>query len=389
MILRDEEKNLERSLAPVAELFDEAVVVDTGSLDQTRQKARSLGARVKDWAWNNDFAAARNCSIQSSKADYLFWLDGDNQISPRAVERLRKAVEEAEEPFIGWCTEVLEPGGERLLQKRLFPRRKDVFFQGRIHEQLIHPPGLAFRHLEVQIRHWGYADPGLARAKGERNMALLEKSLETRQKDFFLLYQAGRTLMGLRKFDQAETFLARAVGSPEGNRQNPELYGHAWVLFAQAAERNGRPDLAEARLDQALEAGLGSSGQGLVCFHLGRLAAGRADWSRSVQELKRSRALGLDFLSLDLKLEELALKRSLLLARGLEALGREEEAMACLTESLEAKPDNPLPFRELTRLLIRNGRLRQAGEVACRLLERWPSDPVGLRLQDQLARPTD
>lgn len=386
MILRDEEQNLERSLAPVTGLFDETVVVDTGSRDQTPRIARSLGARVVDWTWSDDFAAARNRSIQEATAGYLFWLDGDNQIQPRGVDRLREAVEEAREPFIGWCTEVLEPGGERLLQKRLFPRRADIFFRGRIHEQLNHPRDLAYRHLDVRISHWGYADPNLARAKGERNLALLKESLASGPEEFFLLYQAGRTLLGLRRVDEAEAFLARAVGSGQGSRENPELLSHAWVLFAQAAERAGRPDLAEARLIQGLSVKLGPSGQGLVRFHLGRLAAGRLDWPRAVQELNRSRSLGLDFLSLDLRLERLVLNRSILLARGLEALGRLEEAVACLAEAVEAEPepDNPLPYRELARMLIQAGRNQEAGRVAARLLARWPGDLVGLKLQDRL-----
>ena len=385
MILRDEEKNLDQSLAPVVKLFDEAVVVDTGSKDNTRRLARALGARVVDFTWSDDFSAARNRSIQAAKADYLFWLDGDNRIEPWAVDRLRKAVDEAREPFIGWCTEVLEPGGERLIQKRLFPRREDIFFSGRIHEQLVHPPGLAYRHLPVEVRHWGYADPKLAKVKGERNLALLSKALESRPDDFFLLYQAGKTLMGLRSPARAEPFLARAVDSPQGMRENPELYAHAWILYAQTAERAGRPDLAEARLNRALEAGLEPSGQGLVRFHLGRLAGAREDWVRTVQELELSRSLGLDFLSLEMRSEELALKRSLILARGLTALGRSGEAMTCLAESLEAEPDNPLPFRELARLLILSGRDQEAEKVLERLQARWPSDRVGLKLREELS----
>ncbi len=62
MIVRDEQENLPRCLGSVAGLFDEIVVVDTGSRDRTREIAREFGARVFDFVWVDDFAAARNAA---------------------------------------------------------------------------------------------------------------------------------------------------------------------------------------------------------------------------------------------------------------------------------------------------------------------------------------
>ena len=60
MIVRDEEKNLPHCLESVRGVFDEIVVLDTGSRDRTVEIARSFGARVFDFVWVDDFAAARN-----------------------------------------------------------------------------------------------------------------------------------------------------------------------------------------------------------------------------------------------------------------------------------------------------------------------------------------
>ncbi len=49
MIVRDEENNLPACLSSVAGLFDEIVVVDTGSTDRTAEIAREFGARVFDF----------------------------------------------------------------------------------------------------------------------------------------------------------------------------------------------------------------------------------------------------------------------------------------------------------------------------------------------------
>ena len=60
MIVRNEEKNLSTCLESVRGVFDEIVVVDTGSTDRTIEIARSFGAKVFEFAWIDSFAAARN-----------------------------------------------------------------------------------------------------------------------------------------------------------------------------------------------------------------------------------------------------------------------------------------------------------------------------------------
>ena len=89
MIVRDEEKNLPHCLDSVRDVFDEIVVVDTGSKDRTVEIARSFGARVFDFVWVDDFAAARNEALSHATGDYVFWLDADDVVEPAEKEKLR------------------------------------------------------------------------------------------------------------------------------------------------------------------------------------------------------------------------------------------------------------------------------------------------------------
>ena len=82
MIVRDEQDNLPSCLSSVAGLFDEIVVVDTGSTDRTREIALEFGARVFDFVWVDDFAAARNAALARATGDYAFWLDADDVLDP-------------------------------------------------------------------------------------------------------------------------------------------------------------------------------------------------------------------------------------------------------------------------------------------------------------------
>ena len=94
MIVKDAEATLGACLASVADLVDEMIVVDTGSTDRTRAVAMRAGARVIDFAWVDDFSAARNESIRHATGDWIFWLDADERLDEAnretAAGRLRR-----------------------------------------------------------------------------------------------------------------------------------------------------------------------------------------------------------------------------------------------------------------------------------------------------------
>jgi hypothetical protein len=63
-MVRNEEEKLAACLQSAADLVDETIVVDTGFTDGTRELAARLGARVFEFPWIDDFAAARNECIR-------------------------------------------------------------------------------------------------------------------------------------------------------------------------------------------------------------------------------------------------------------------------------------------------------------------------------------
>ncbi|SFX69304.1 Glycosyl transferase family 2 [Thermoactinomyces sp. DSM 45891] len=89
MIVKNEEKNLENCLSSVKDLVDEIVIVDTGSTDRTKEIARKWTDRVYDFEWINDFSAARNASFQYATKDYIFWLDADDVLESKEIEKFK------------------------------------------------------------------------------------------------------------------------------------------------------------------------------------------------------------------------------------------------------------------------------------------------------------
>src|SRR5207237_8743781 len=94
MIVRNEESNLPACLESVRGLFDETVIVDTGSTDRTKEIALGFGARVFDFPWIDDFAAARNEALRHATGDWIFWMDADDRLDQANREKLAALLDE-------------------------------------------------------------------------------------------------------------------------------------------------------------------------------------------------------------------------------------------------------------------------------------------------------
>lgn len=182
MIVRDEETNLPHCLRPVSDLFDEMVVVDTGSTDRTREIAAQWGARVYDFPWSDDFSAARNCSLEHVTGQWIFWLDADDRVDAENRDRLQRLMSNLADDQVAYSMKCHAIGPEPgkcvvLHHPRLFRRHAAIRWRYRVHEQIM--PALMAANVRVEksnvtIRHVGYEQPMLHRAKVLRNLRLLQ-----------------------------------------------------------------------------------------------------------------------------------------------------------------------------------------------------------------------
>jgi glycosyltransferase involved in cell wall biosynthesis len=82
MVIKNEERTIERAIISAKPMVDELIVIDTGSIDSSPAIAEGLGAHVYHYPWCDDFSAARNFAISKASCDYIFMLDGDEYIPP-------------------------------------------------------------------------------------------------------------------------------------------------------------------------------------------------------------------------------------------------------------------------------------------------------------------
>ena len=90
MIVKNEEDVIGRCLECVSDIFDEIIVVDTGSEDKTRDIVKKYTKNLYYFKWIEDFAAARNYAFSKATKDYIMWLDADDIILDKDKEKIKE-----------------------------------------------------------------------------------------------------------------------------------------------------------------------------------------------------------------------------------------------------------------------------------------------------------
>jgi GT2 family glycosyltransferase len=321
MIVRNEEKNLPHALESVRGLFDEIIVVDTGSTDRTKEVADAFGARVFDFPWVDDFSAARNAALSHASGDYAFWLDADDVVDPpermklqALLDRVRgKAGSWKGEPpaapgatptdpcspapheiFAGHPAYVLrckcDPspdggGGETVVDHiRLFPLRPDVRWNYRVHEQIL--PALNRAEISVQwsdvtVRHTGYTDPALRARKLNRDAGLCALDLRDRPDDPFVLFNLGSIAVEKQEWGSAIQFLRRSLA---GSATSDSITRKLFALIARCHQMQGDSGAALRACEQGLALDPDDAEllfrRAVVHRHRGEATQARSCWQR-------------------------------------------------------------------------------------------------------------
>jgi glycosyltransferase involved in cell wall biosynthesis len=176
LIVKNEARTLGRCLESIRGAVDDIVVVDTGSRDETADIARAHGARVFEFAWRDDFAAARQFAFDRATSDWVFWLDADDEVT--GADRIRSLVTSAAGDVSCFYWRYILGRDARGVPTHASWRercvRNDGSYRwvGRVHEVLVGPrPGAGAKTEDVFVEH----HPIEERApRSRRNLEILE-----------------------------------------------------------------------------------------------------------------------------------------------------------------------------------------------------------------------
>ena len=199
MIVKNEEKYLEQCLSglkPILENVDsELIIADTGSTDRTVEIAKQFTDNVFYFEWINDFAAARNSTLEKARGEWYMFVDGD-EIFRSCDEIIHffnsgeyKKYNSASFNIRNYLNVQLDNyadfNGPRMT--RILPNTR---FMGEIHESL-NTYGAPFKILKDTADHYGYVydDENSYDEKQQRNAELLLKRYEDGEREEGLFSQ--------------------------------------------------------------------------------------------------------------------------------------------------------------------------------------------------------
>ena len=184
-IVKNEEKNLSRSIESLKTAVDEIVVVDTGSTDKTIEIAKSYGAKVIETSWNDDFSTPRNLAIENASGNWIVFIDADEFFNK--PKKIRPTIEKLSNNDVIFILRIdIDEDKNNLELNRDYYlralRNVDYLrYRGLIHENVENINGGTLQYKmaseDLILYHTGYSSTK-AEGKLRRNLAIIQSEIE-------------------------------------------------------------------------------------------------------------------------------------------------------------------------------------------------------------------
>lgn len=213
MIVKNEEKHLHRCLSSVKGLVDEMIIVDTGSVDDTIEIAKTFNAKIYHYEWDNNFSNARNFSLSHATKDWIILMDADDEFLNEDKEKFIDIVNLSNKH--GHYFKTLSYAGDNIgdstvsnLNLRLIKNNDKYKFKGAIHEQIDATDGdidyTNFSTEDVTVIHYGYLNNVVAdKNKRERNIKILQDELNKNPDNNFHIFNLGNEYFAMGDNEKA------------------------------------------------------------------------------------------------------------------------------------------------------------------------------------------
>ncbi len=221
MIVKNEAENLNKYFLQIKDLFDELIIVDTGSTDNTIEIAKKITNKSFSIDWNDNFSEAKNYAIGKAQGEWILFLDADELITKEDIEKIKEAIKTDEVDafrlnvinylnqkttgaIINRTLPFNHPFFIQFKLARLFRNKEEYKYKYRIHELIedsIEENKGTIKELDVYIHHFGTLN--IKSNKESYYEKLVLDQLEELPNDKRALYYAGKFFLGQKKFDES------------------------------------------------------------------------------------------------------------------------------------------------------------------------------------------
>ncbi|MEA3345311.1 MAG: glycosyltransferase family 2 protein [Chloroflexota bacterium] len=195
ILTKDEEHNISDCITSV-QWADRVVVLDSESVDRTREIAREMGAKVYIRPFR-DYADQRNAALEMVEGDWIFFVDADERATPELAAEVQEVIED--ESRVGWWVPrhnyifgriIRHAGWYPDYQLRLLRRGYARYDPARPVHEVVMLDGEA-GHLQNPLIHYNYHTLAEFRERQQRYttyeaQALLEEGIRPRWRNFIL-----------------------------------------------------------------------------------------------------------------------------------------------------------------------------------------------------------
>jgi glycosyltransferase involved in cell wall biosynthesis len=362
MIVKNEASVLNQCLKSAVPCADEIIIVDTGSTDSTIEIAKKFGARITQSEWKDDFSFSRNCSLKEASCEWILWLDADDVVPDQSIRIINDLKKESADKVFGFIVRNQKPGntGTEFIQARMFPNRPDIYFERRIHEQMMLSAmriGLKLIDTGAVIEHHGYADPGAVRGKAKRNIPLLLLEYEETGPDPVMAIEIADSYSIIGETAFARAWYEKVLRLPESETSFPEIASQACLGLGNLCNTSTDYDSAIDYLGKALRLSPGRVDalySLAVSFELnGRVPDAIDCLLKIVRAIPAPQKIGIDF-------REAKIKSFLRLGRLLMDSKKNIEALDLAQQALSQLPHRPEIHIMAGRIFFRNHKLMEA-----------------------------
>lgn len=256
LIVRDESRFIEGCLESLVGKVDEIVLVDTGSRDDTIEKARRFPIKLSHFAWRDDFSAARNFALDQATGAWILYIDADERLEIPDRETLDAALADDTKaawnlrfhPRLDW-TPYAEP--------RLFRNDPRIRFRGVIHESMrpgiddvMRADGKQTGTCAVTLRHVGYEDD--QSRKNSRNIPLLKDRLARDPGHLYSWWHLGKCLRLAGDEDGAVAAWTQGIAVAKAHAPEARRLDDSACVLSLIKLKQDRGEAVDALLGDAL-----------------------------------------------------------------------------------------------------------------------------------------